>query len=218
MNDVCCASSEEIEYTYRMKGDGIFTDACKPDHEYRTGAAEVFPKSLYWGCPDCDLILKKMKYHGRAMNQLLHPIGHEGGGIAIHPLSPVHRNQGYRFPIDYFLKRMASVGSLKQTRSISVYSHAPCGAARHFGLSLPEQIELTLVGRGLLEQELTSQGHRFEIVPYFHVYWGEHKQEGPEHDNTYMVSRDAWMLNRHKYAREIGRLPQECRLAEFALA
>jgi hypothetical protein len=207
-------SATDREYVLALKDKGVLGHSCAKNHEYRVFQNE-FPKGVYWGCPDCDHLLSKLKHHGRNRNQILHPLGPEGGGISVSPDSPLWANE--RFPLDHYVRRIITVANIKNTKSVSLYSHLPCGAATLANISVPQMIELTLLGRGILDAKLRANGP-FEIVPYLHVYWGEHKENGPESNNTYMICREAWMDAREDYMLELASLPSRCLLMESALA
>lgn len=171
-------------------------------------------KSIFVGCPDCDQLKSVMVFHGQEIGQKLHGVGMvHGGGAAFSSLSPINRACPHSFPIEWFeWKIREEAGVLKQTSTISWYSHAPCGAAYSYNLSLPAVVELHFAcAVAFWKNARTKNGERFLIRPYFHIDFGNlrSRRNGSGKDKkTYWSDFTAWMYAREKYMDAIRTLPK----------
>ncbi|MDP4000862.1 MAG: hypothetical protein Q8P83_01340 [bacterium] len=204
-------SAEEYEGMCSLRECGVLTDAVSITEEYRNVAGE-FRNSIFFGCPDSERLHAKLVFHGGRLGQLLHPLGPNGGLMAAHPQSPL-TPEHISFPLDYYVFQIQQAGVAKATRSLSGYIHTPCGVGRMHGLTIFQQIELALIGRGVLDVCLGRTGLEFNVVPYHTVHLGEEYSRGGDLDKTFGISREAWVRHRDRWAEDIQSLP--VRLIEF---
>ena len=190
----------------QMKKDGVYKRTSKSSQQ----EGQNPPVSVTVACGDALKLLKFLKFHGRGVGELVHPVTLIGGGAAFHPKSPL--NGPHRFPLGWQMHqiRLASK-AMGNTKIVSEYMHCPCGGCNEYGISLPQQVELNFLGLGILREE--SQRDGFVITPYAHIYYGIGNEFDPKEDETFEMDLDAWFEARGRYATELNQLP--CRLTEF---
>lgn len=200
-------TAEMLEHVNFLCDHGVLVDARIAEHEYRK-FGERYRKTMHVGCADCDRLKDQMVFHGTVIGEKFHPIGAiHGGGSAFHPSSLMMPSDAPAFPYDYYVYEIKRGAEIKNTRKVSFYSHTPCSAAGAAGLSVPQVIELQLVNRDLLDEHLAARQYPMEVVPYFHVDYGNLRKRQKD-KRTFLVSRAAWLEVRDRFGTEhLDRLP-----------
>lgn len=200
-------SDEQYAQLMVFKRLGVLTKTCRAHRQDQ----EVPPVDVSVVCGDGKRILRALKFHGQGLGRLMHPVTLIGGGIGFHPRSPL--NNGLPFPSQFLYHQIELAARAMQTREIAVYAHFPCGGARMFGLSMPQQIELNLLGAGHIREHFLSRG--FTVTPFIHALYANPGLDS-RHDETFEINLEAWLETREEFRRELASLP--VRLTEFVAA
>jgi len=167
-------------------------------------------KSVYIGCADCDQLKSTMVFHGTRLNQKLHLVGSiHGGGAAFHASSPLNVGCPHSFPYKWFCWKIAHEAcKLKSTDVVSWYSHAPCGAAATYGVTLAQLMELHFNNADAFVAFMKSEhGKEFRVQPFFHVDFQHHRGSvGQKDKRTFWTDKAAWLDFRSSCMDEIDAL------------
>ena len=106
--------------------------------------------------------------------------------------------------------------AMGNTKLVTSYAHFPCGGARKYGVTMAQQIELSLVGLGVLRVNLQWRG--FTVTPYVHALYGAENGFDAREDETFEVDRDAWLEGRASFGDEISQLSERSQLLATAPA
>lgn len=189
----------------QLKKDGVYKRTCNAELQEEDFA----PVSVTVTCGDATKLLKFLKFHGKRIGQIIHPVTLIGGGVGFHPKSLI--NGGYRFPLDWMIHQVRLSAEAMKTNVVSVYMHCPCGGCAKYGISIPMQVEMNLLGYGILKEHTIRDG--FQITPYAHIYYGAENVLDTKEDETFELDAEAWFNVRSRYTGELQRLPQ--RLMDF---
>ena len=189
-------STEEYNLVCRLKRERV----ARPTK--RILADDPLVMSVGLTCGDGTRLPHAMKFHRDGVGEPFYPLTIVGGGPGFHPDSPF--NDGSVFPLEHYLEQIRRAAKAMNTKKLGVFAHAPCGGAKAFQVSMPQQIELNFMTLVLLERHLEEDG--FELCSYLHIVHGEPNFYGERRfDETFDLHLTTWLEKRSGYP-EVGEL------------
>lgn len=118
-----------------------------------------------------------------------HPLTSHGGALVIPPDSILN----IRYRGDNLVEDIIEAWEMKRTKVVTLYAHAPCGAATKAGLSLAENLDLLVRAKLHLKEKLTRAQAQTKVACFVHIDRGV-----DEGKRTYFISAAKWqLLTRH---------------------
>lgn len=109
----------------------------------------------------------------------VHVFAWNGGALALAPNSPINRIANAE---NVFLQQIEDARAMKKINTVTIYTHAPCGAAQMAGIDLEEGFDLLIAAK----QKIRTLNQGIQLASFFHVdYGGKIKR-------TYFFCRREW--------------------------
>lgn len=119
------------------------------------------------------------KLESKRNGPILHPIALNGGALLIPESSPMNRM--YREDL-VILSHLQAAITMKNVKTVVLYTHCPCGAAYHHGLNLRQVMALLMEAKNRTRACLPG----IDVLCYCHIDYGGGRRR------TYFVNRKKW--------------------------
>ena len=193
---------EQYETIMRIKRYGAFKKT-RMTQQMEGDDSDEMPVAVTVTCGDARRLLKLMKFQSRGCGHLIHPVTVIGGACGIHTKTPVKLSVPP--PVEWIIDQIKFSALAMNTKKVNSFAHFPCGGCNFRTVSIPQQVELSLLGYGVLNEHLISKG--YEITPLVHGLYGTDNGFDPRDDETFEVDRDAWLEARPAFRDELADLP-----------
>jgi hypothetical protein len=176
-----------------LRNDKVIRDVRPQKLTAERGAAIIYCSDSDHSDDQWNHFLKVVQEVGQT-NRLF-PVPRAGGAIWV-PESELLKKVGLPRDEDIFFDLEMAL-TRKKISTIFSCIHAPCGAAKQYGLSFFDQLELLMGSRKRLEERFGSIPN-LHVKPFFHVCYppGARQQR---RRRTYFVSGSSWEANNERY-------------------
>lgn len=178
---------QDVALLHRLRDEGIMEEVRTGDMHLEVGMIAIF-------CGDGDQFDDEYM-HMRGLFQYasarvrIHPLSLNGGALLISPNWPT-ASEG-----EVFVKHTLQAEGLKGIKTVSLFTHVPCGAAGLVHWSVAQVIdELINAKRRLKEQDPS-----LTVICLLHVDWSKCNGETDPRKRTYHVTKDKWLAARREY-------------------
>lgn len=137
-------------------------------------------------CGDCDQadeLIKQQEHYcrERSAEPRIHRLSLNGGALRIAERTPIYAGDGADRVL---LQDIGATLVMKGIRTVVLFGHAPCVAARMFGLNAQESVRLLLAAKRRVRATVEVAVPRVIVACKMHVDWGGTKR------NTYFLKRE----------------------------
>ncbi len=170
-------SDEENNILLNLRASNVLSDISPERIRSNNGAVLVC-------CGDGDLFADKYERTQKTCKSVrIHPVVINGGGLNLARMSPLTS----KLPVDEVLiQQIVKACTLKKMNTVIVYGHWPCGVAKEANLKIYGSLRMLLEGIARLRLHFAEEKMSCQIVPKFHVLWGNNKRR------SYFLSRKNW--------------------------